>query len=147
MKLCLCGKDPCISERLLPGYRCARSFAPVIGSVIPGDHPEAICDDCGGANVVWFAPSEIWNRVCRPNGEIAADPMLCPRCFILRAEAMGLKFIWEVYPEIQQESGDVGRAIANARLDMANNTRIGVNDWITIRDAALRWERSNTPNS
>lgn len=59
-------------------------------------HPEDGCEDCSGRNVVWFAPNEIWNKVCRPNGENAADPMLCPRCFILRAA--GIAAAWSVMP-------------------------------------------------
>ncbi len=40
---------------------------------------EAICDDCNGPNVTWFAPNDLWNRAARePDG---TDPMLCPRCF------------------------------------------------------------------
>lgn len=69
---------------------------------IASDHPEAICDDCGGANVVWFAPSEWWNRVVRRPPDIGhpgGDPMLCPRCFILRAEVMGICLVWQVAPE------------------------------------------------
>lgn len=60
-----------------------------ITAISPG-HPEAFCDDCGGANIVWHATSEAWNKVCRPNGEISADPMLCPACFITRAKRAGL---------------------------------------------------------
>lgn len=59
------------------------ALSPATGSA---KHPEAICDDCGGANVVWHAPSELWNKVCRPHGEIGADPMLCPTCFIARLQ-------------------------------------------------------------
>src|SRR5213075_759344 len=63
-------------------------------------HPEKICEECGLENVCWFAPSKIWNRVCRPNGETTSDPMLCPTCFIKRAEAAGFTGdAWEVAPE------------------------------------------------
>lgn len=58
-------------------------------------HPEEICDDCNGPNVVWYAPSPLWNEVCRPAGYLT-DPMLCPRCFILRAEKTGLKGVWKI---------------------------------------------------
>ncbi len=60
-------------------------------------HPEAICDDCGGTNVTWFAPSYLWNKVARRLD--GTDPMLCPRCFIIRAEAMGINdSAWMVVP-------------------------------------------------
>jgi hypothetical protein len=68
------------------------SFAARNGSGIPAGHPEATCDDCNGPNVVWFAPSHLWNKVARR----AEDPMLCPRCFILRAQAMGIRETWVV---------------------------------------------------
>jgi hypothetical protein len=64
------------------------------GSAIPSDHPEAICDDCHGPNVVWFAPNHLWNKVVRRHE--LKDPMLCPRCFILRAWADGIDGSWVV---------------------------------------------------
>lgn len=63
-----------------------------LGAVIAADHPEAFCDDCKGPNVVWFAPNNLWNKVVRKVDK--PDPMLCPRCFILRAEAMGIRESW-----------------------------------------------------
>lgn len=58
------------------------------------DHPEARCDDCGGPNMVWWTENDVWNNVIRPNGEIIADPMLCPRCFIIRAKRFGYYGPW-----------------------------------------------------
>lgn len=73
--------------------RCSAADVPIANG-----HPEATCDDCGGKNVIWFAPSEMWNKVARrPDGE----PMLCPRCFILRAEAMGIHEVWMVTPDLR----------------------------------------------
>lgn len=69
---------------------------------IAPDHLEAICTDCGGVNVVWFAPSEWWNAVIRrppDSGHPGEDPMLCPRCFIVRSEALGYRNVWRVAPE------------------------------------------------
>lgn len=65
-------------------------------SVIPHSHPEAFCDNCGGFNVSWFTPSPLWNRIVRQPDR--ADPMLCPRCFILLAEAAGIHEVWKVSP-------------------------------------------------
>lgn len=66
---------------------------------ISHDHPEAKCEDCGGANVVWHAPSPIWNKVCRPEG-YRCDPMICPTCFVIRAEKAGIHSTsWRIAPE------------------------------------------------
>lgn len=57
-------------------------------------HPEDHCQRCGGPNVIWFAPNELWNRVVgSPNG------ILCPVCFIKMAEAMGISTTWRLEPE------------------------------------------------
>lgn len=49
------------------------------------------CDDCARPNPVWFAPSDLWNYVVG-GPDAAEDPggMLCPCCFIVRAEAAGV---------------------------------------------------------
>lgn len=62
-------------------------------------HPEGFCEHCGRVNVVWFAPSPIWNKVVRePNG--GADVMLCPTCFVQLAEIAGIRSTgWAVIPE------------------------------------------------
>lgn len=60
-------------------------------------HPEAWCDDCSGPNIIWYAPSDLWNRVARR--ENGSDPMLCPICFVRRAEDAGVKTAWSVEPE------------------------------------------------
>lgn len=42
------------------------------------------CQECGGITRVWCADDALWNEVVgSPNG------MLCPNCFIDRAEAAG----------------------------------------------------------
>ena len=72
----------------------------IVAPPIEEDHPEATCDDCSGPNGVWFAPNRLWNRVARRSD--GSDPMLCPRCFIVRAEAIGIPKIgssaWMVVP-------------------------------------------------
>jgi hypothetical protein len=70
---------------------------PPPSKIIGADHPEAICQDCGLSNVVWFTPSEYWNKVVRRPDK--PDPMLCPRCFILRAESQGFEGAWKVLPD------------------------------------------------
>lgn len=58
------------------------------------DHPEYLCERCHGLNVVWFAPSQIWNQA---HGEF---DILCPVCFVSLAEAAGIKpTAWQIAPE------------------------------------------------
>ncbi|MDP9113881.1 MAG: hypothetical protein M3O20_09375, partial [Acidobacteriota bacterium] len=62
----------------------------------PVGHPENMCQECGGPNPVWFAPNHIWNQIV---GSEAG--MLCPVCFIKRADSKGLYQAggWELVPE------------------------------------------------
>lgn len=56
------------------------------------DHDEATCDDCSGPTLSWRAPDSIWNQVL--GGLHATDDpggMLCPNCFIKRAELGGVR--------------------------------------------------------
>jgi hypothetical protein len=65
---------------------------------VQSPHPEGPCFDCGGENVTWFAPNEIWNAVVRSGDK--PDVMLCPLCFIRRAERAGYnKDAWRIAPE------------------------------------------------
>jgi hypothetical protein len=67
------------------------------------EHPEDTCEDCGGPNVVWFAPNDVWNQVMRGGDRGAPDAVgiVCPMCFIRRAENEGLTpTAWSVQPEI-----------------------------------------------
>lgn len=62
---------------------------------------ELHCDDCQQRYAVWFAPSQIWNFVMGgPDAKDDPGGMLCPRCFTLRAEAVGVvPTAWVVQPE------------------------------------------------
>lgn len=72
-------------------------------------HPEDTCEDCGRDNVTWFAPSKLWNDVARR--EDGSDPMLCPICFIKRAEAAGQKIqAWQLAPEFYDSPNDQAEA-------------------------------------
>lgn len=58
-------------------------------------HPEDHCDKCGGPNICWFAPSELWNKVVADRHNI-----LCPICFVKLAEATGFdSAAWQVSQE------------------------------------------------
>lgn len=82
--------------RSVDGF-CAACTSELNGAAAPqgGEpHPESICDACGGPNVVWFAPNDLWNRVVgSPNG------ILCPTCFIRAAERCGVEAVWRVDPD------------------------------------------------
>lgn len=60
-------------------------------------YPNDICMDCGRHCIVWFADNEVWNRVISPENRFL---MLCPTCFVVRAEAQGIKTTgWKMTPE------------------------------------------------
>ena len=73
-----------------------------------GHHPEDICTDCGGPNVVWHAPNDLWNRVMGGEGGI-----LCPRCFIQRAKADGINEVWRV--DTAAMAGEHGELVGRLR--------------------------------
>lgn len=52
-------------------------------------HPEDICQQCGGKNVVWSADNDLWNELMGgPNG------IVCPQCFEKVAEEKGVSIIF-----------------------------------------------------
>jgi hypothetical protein len=54
-----------------------------------------ICDDCNHTIPVWFINNDLWNRVIPDR-----RGMLCPCCFISKAEAAGIECTgWELVPE------------------------------------------------
>jgi hypothetical protein len=54
---------------------------------------EDYCHRCHGTNVIWSAPSPLWNEVMR-SGSINEgeryDGIICPTCFIELAEKFGI---------------------------------------------------------
>lgn len=56
---------------------------------------DTICQSCGQPNPCWFAANEIWNRVVPERSGV-----LCPSCFIKRAElaGVGTKDAWKLVP-------------------------------------------------
>lgn len=65
------------------------------------DHPENVCNRCGGPNVSWCAPSPLWNYVMR-GGTIDGDwqygELICPMCFVALAQEKGIDVSWRVSP-------------------------------------------------
>lgn len=56
---------------------------------------QTLCDDCHVENPVWFTSNEVWNTVIP--GRVG---VLCPICFIERAETAGLNTTgWKLMPE------------------------------------------------
>ena len=55
---------------------------------------ESACEACGGPNIIWFAPNDLWNAYA---GNYC---ILCPICFARRAESGGLRpTAWVLRPE------------------------------------------------
>ena len=57
------------------------------------------CRKCGGPNVVWFAPSPLWNYVMRENdinGPVHYADLVCVRCFIELAIEKGIAGRWRL---------------------------------------------------
>lgn len=62
-------------------------------------HPEDFCERCKGPNVIWFAPSPLWNAA---HGEW---DILCPVCFVTLAVAAGInQDAWRIAPEFYVET-------------------------------------------
>lgn len=73
------------------------------------DGDESYCHRCGGPNIIWSAPSPLWNKVMRGddiNGEDRYDGIVCPICFAILAQKAGTAFGWrlsarEVYVDLK----------------------------------------------
>jgi hypothetical protein len=64
-------------------------------ALMPSNHPEGTCDDCGGPNICWYAEPELWAASVSRTGMI-----LCPLCFAGRSKAAGTDAsgIWKLVP-------------------------------------------------
>jgi len=65
------------------------------------------CRRCHGPNVVWTAPSPLWNLVMRGNdidGPIRFADLVCIQCFIELAEEAGVHpHRWRIYADPEPE--------------------------------------------
>jgi hypothetical protein len=60
---------------------------------------DEVCRRCGGENVLWFAPSPLWNLVMRGNdinGDALFHDLVCVRCFIVLASEAGVAGKWRL---------------------------------------------------
>lgn len=67
---------------------------------------ESFCHRCGGPNVIWSAPSPLWNFVMRDDdidGEWKWNEIICPMCFVGLAEQKGVKGNWNFAPNTMTE--------------------------------------------
>lgn len=59
--------------------------------MIPQDHPEYKCQECGERNTIWYAENELFNKV---NG--SPYGIICPNCFLDKSEKLGMNLIFKV---------------------------------------------------
>lgn len=88
------------TKRAAEQWRTAKGFqgGPISTAA---DHIESICERCTGPNVVWSAPSPLWNEIMR-GGSINGNEehqIVCPTCFAYLAERRGVATLWKLFPE------------------------------------------------
>ena len=52
------------------------------------EHPEDFCNDCRHPNITWYAPNELWNKLCE------RYEIICPKCFQQRADKKGINLVF-----------------------------------------------------
>ena len=91
---------PCDAERLaaevvrLQEQLAAVRTAPCSRPWLPQDG-DSRCQRCGHVNPPWFTDSETWNRISSDD----RYAVLCPACFISKADSRGLAMAWRLEPE------------------------------------------------
>lgn len=91
------------------------------------------CDECGGANPIWFAPNSLWNRV-KGGPDATDDPagVLCPLCFMAGGDKELGEQVWLVDQASTRSSrtsvvaDDLLRALKAARTYIGNPARSGL---------------------
>jgi hypothetical protein len=73
------------------------------------------CDECGGSNIRWTAPYELWDAVMDAKAGVSTGGIKCPQCFVRRAWNKGLTDVnWSIVPVPKGFSVNVpleGRAV------------------------------------
>lgn len=102
---------PCFHPKCLEAhYETLMRRASEMELEVTMSHPEDFCERCKGPNVVWFAPSPLWNAA---HGEW---DILCPVCFVQLAEAAGITpTAWRIAPEEHEPQVHEGDRIIYAR--------------------------------
>jgi len=111
------------NRNLIHRVRAFRVVSEPSAPETPSD-PTNACRGCGIDNPVWFAPNEVWNAVMGDH-----TGFLCPRCFILRAEASGLRpTAWVIAPEAPASSDEPdpsGRVLTFEQVQSYDNCDCG----------------------
>lgn len=80
--------------------------------MIPSGHPEELCEQCGGRNMTWYAPSPIWNKVVRDPAAPLPE-ILCPQCFTEAYERkFGTPTAWRVTTETEADLPGADRVMS-----------------------------------
>lgn len=83
-------------ELAAAGYR--KTTNPQIGSQTEAAHPEDVCQNCGGPNIVWSTASDRFNLAASSFG-LDRSAILCPACFVAgHKAATGLSCSWDIIP-------------------------------------------------
>lgn len=94
----------CDSCAALPRFARMRSRKPLPdGGRSPNADAESYCHRCLGPNIVWSAPSPLWNAVMRGgsiNGDEEFDGIVCPTCFGELAEQRGIARTWRLTADV-----------------------------------------------
>lgn len=69
-------------------------------------HGDGPCQDCGGANIIWFADNVLWNRVMGgPDAHDDPGGIVCVTCFVRRVDDAGLAPRgWRLVPDWHWET-------------------------------------------
>ena len=108
----------------LPGLRTpfpvyARPFADRVLALLEGERGEPrelLCMVCNHDYPVWFAPSDLWNRVVRTPAGSDRWPFLCPTCFGMKANEAGVGAVFvlqEAEPRVYATS-DTPRVLSKS---------------------------------
>lgn len=110
-------------------------------------HPEDHCHRCGGPNVTWHAPNDLWNQVMPDDG------IVCPLCFIKAAADAGISTpSWRLGPSGHAEpiviervsagpDDETSTALGDVGLDHNGRVYVGKDGARAsgLTPAAVRW--------
>jgi len=92
--------------------------------VLAGDR---LCGACMAANPIWFTDSPLWNRVVGgPRAKGDPGGVLCPACFMARADHALGEQVWTVLPHDDSVESPTLDALRAARAYIGNPARSGL---------------------